>query len=176
MKTSGASSSMPPHCLTFQLFFQFLPGKKSYLYYKCASPDETISGTPMQNVQSYLVFAMSFIVYVFVHGRIKFYQVQVLRTDFQIEGHQITKSTLASFITLSSVILLFSAGVFLGTFLNSLDPTMIGRSPYYQLALVHQHIFFLVIVGQLVLSYFISNVKLRENIYRELKSQLLWQH
>ena len=161
--------------LIFQFAFQFLPGKKPYMFYQCSNPEESVGEPVLQNIQLYLVIVVSLTVFIAVHLRIKLYQLKFLRIDYPAERERIekiTRSTLASFFTMFSVLILFAVGA-LGSFsLNRIDPPLITKFPYYQLALLHQHFLFLSVTGQLVLSYFVSNAKLRESVYREMKFQL----
>ena len=164
------------HSLIFQFVFLFLPGRKPFIYYQCASPEESVSGMALLNVQLIIVYVLSLAVYIMVHVRIKLYQLQFLRADCPTERQRlekITKSTLSSFFTLSSVLVLFTAGVSAAVFLNTIDPPKFKMFPYHHLALLNQHALPLAIFGHLVLSYYVSNAKLRDNVHRELKSQLM---
>ena len=162
--------------LIFQFAIQFLPGRKSYLFYQCSSPAESVHGPVLLNIQLYLVYIVCLIVLLTVQIRIKFYQLQFMGATFPAEGEEIeriAKSTLASFFTIFSILTLFGIGASSSLVLSHIDPPLIQRFPYYQLALLHQHILLLVITGQPVLSYFMFNARLRENVFRELKSVMV---
>ena len=160
----------------FQFTFQFLPGRKPYMLYQCISSGESVGGTAILNVQLYLVLAASLTVFITVHIQIKLYQLKSLRTVFPSEREHIekfTKSTLAGLFTLLSFLALFGVGALASVILNNIDQPLLTRFPYYQLALMHQHFLLLALTSEHVLSYYVTNAKLRDNVFRELKSILL---
>ena len=166
-----------------QVTFQFLPGRNPYIFYICSGQISDPNKPVKVNYPFQCSFLIAILIYSVVLVKIKLYNSKILRSVAVLPitsnnrfasakmGPQI-KSTLANFATLACMLMTVAPILTISAILNGVRPDKLGSDPYYQWVQFHQHIFPLLGTGLLTASYYISHRKMRETMYREIKSLL----
>jgi hypothetical protein len=167
-----------------QVAFQFLPGRNPYIFYVCSGQMSDPSMPAKMNFPLQGSFLLTVVIYSVVLVKIKLYNIKVLRSAVvapttgnnclvpaKVGPHM--KNTLANFVTLACILITVGPVVGISSVLNGVSPDKLGSDPYYQWVQFHQHICPFLCTGLLTASYYISNRKMRETIYREVKELLL---
>ena len=166
-----------------QVTFQFLPGRNPYIFYICSGQISDPSKPAKVNYPLQCSFLITIVIYSVVLVNIKLYNSKILRSIAVVPitgdnrfapakmGPQI-KNTLANFATLACILLTVAPIAAISAILNGVKPDKLGSDPYYQWVQFHQHFFPLLGTGLLTASYYISHRKMRETMFREIKSLL----
>ena len=166
-----------------QVTFQFLPGRNPYIFYVCSGQISDPDKPAKVNYPLQCSFIITIVIYSVVLVKIKLYNSKSLRSAAVAPingnhsfapakmGPQI-KNALANFATLACILMTVAPIVAISAILNGVQPDKLGSDPYYQWVQFHQHIFPFLCTGLLTASYYISHQKMRETMYREIKSLL----
>ena len=166
-----------------QVTFQFLPGRNPYIFYICSGQISDPDKPAKVNYPLHCSFLITFVIYSFVLVKIKLYNSKFRKSAAVVlitgnhsfdpvkMGPQI-KNALANFATLACILMTVAPIVAITLFLNGVKPDKLWSDPYYQWVQFHQHILPFLGTGLLTASYYISHQKMRETMYREIKSLL----
>ena len=158
-----------------QFVFQFLPGKNPYYYYVCSghNPEEGLKAKV--NLLLQINLAACFLIYVYVAIKIKHfdYQFKSVKIAPQVTSAlkvgQSFKSTLSDFKTMAATLVTLLPVIVVAIILNATSGSKLLTFPYYFFVQFHLHGCPFLLLFFLTLSHYISNKKLREVIFRELK-------
>ena len=166
-----------------QFVFQFLPGKNPYYYYVClgVNPEQDLKAKVNLLLQINLV--VCFFIYLYVAIKIKYFNykfesnkvspqltISSIDTSFQFSTvrHNL-KNTLSDFTSLAATLVTLLPIISLAFILNPTSGPQLMTFPYYFFVQFHIHVCPFLFTCSLTLSHFMSNKKLREVTFRELK-------
>ena len=164
-----------------QFTFQFLPGRNPYIFYVCSGKMSDPSKPVKVNYPLQCSFLITVLIYLVVLVKKKLYNSKILKfaavapimsnnciLPTKMGPHM--KNTLANFVTLACILITVGPVVGISSVLNGVNPDKLGSDPYYQWVQFHQHLCPFLGTALLTASYYISHRKMRETIYREVKS------
>ena len=159
-----------------QFVYQTIPGKKSYLYYICSDKNPLPTDQRKINYFYQFVFIVTVMIYIIVVCKVKFFNQTDLVVLFTAQDNpsnwlaKTLRSSLANVMILTLTLLSLASASAFSIIINNIESEKLLLSPYYDFVQVHIHLIPLACGIFLAGSYYKDNVKLRQTVYREVKS------
>ena len=169
-----------------QFIFQFLPGKNPYFYYICMQRHPEPELQAKINYTQVLSLLVCLLIYCYVVLKIKLFKSKIFpQTNGTLNictlpatscmGHQLV-GDLSSFATLATSLLTLMPIITVAFILNGTNPEKLGTFPYLWMIQFHLHGCPFIVCMLLSASHFMSQKKLRDAIFREIKQFLTTSH
>ena len=162
--------------LLSQFVYQMLPRKKPYLFYICINKNPLPTEHIIMNYYYQFFFIATIVIYFIVECKAKFFKQIDLVVPFTIESNNSNwlakniRSNIADGLIITLFLLSLVPAFALPIILNKIEPANLLISPYYDLVHVQIHLIPPVCLCLLTGTFYVKNGKLRQTVYREVKS------